>query len=298
MREHVLSHDGREVCRPKPTRPWTFGYNRCMVGQVVGNYRLVAEIGRGAMGVVYRAIDVYLGRPAAVKLVAAPRLDNREALRRFEREGRAASSLAHPNICTAFEIGQWRGQPYIAMELLEGRTLERRLEQGPLPPAEVLDIAISVTNALEAAHGIGIVHRDIKPGNIFLTTAGRPKVLDFGLAKVKRQPPAQPLGDAAATIATFATLPGTVLGTLAYMAPEQFRGEPVDGRADLYSLGVLIYEALTGALPLRGSATPAPGAFGPIIVRLIAPEPSARFENAAAVRQALAALAKSQPAAG
>jgi serine/threonine protein kinase len=269
-----------------------------MVGQVVGNYRLVAEIGRGAMGAVYRAMDVYLGRSAAVKLIASQYLDNREALRRFEREGRAASSLAHPNICTVFEIGHWRGQPYIAMELLEGQTLERRLAQGPLPPAQVLDTAMAVANALEAAHGIGIVHRDIKPGNVFLTTAGRTKVLDFGLAKVQRQEPAQPLGDAAATIATFATIPGAVVGTLAYMAPEQFRGEPVDGRADLYSLGVLMHESLTGALPLRGSATPALGAFGPIVARLIAPQPGARFVNAAALRQALAALAKSPPAAG
>lgn len=269
-----------------------------MVGQVVGNYRLVAEIGRGAMGTVYRAIDVYLGRFAAVKLIAAPQLDNREALRRFEREGRAVSSLAHPNICTAFEMGHWRGQPYIAMEFLEGQTLELRLEQGPLPPAEVLDIAMAVANALAAAHAIGIVHRDIKPGNIFLTSAGRTKVLDFGLAKVKRQQPAQPLGDAAATMATFATMPGTVLGALAYMAPEQFRGEQVDGRADLYSLGVLIHESLTGTLPLRGASAPMPGAFGPIIARLIAPEPSARFEDAGTVRQALAALARPGPAAG
>ena len=232
----------------------------------------MTELGSGAMGVVYKAVDLYLGRFAALKLIVEKYARNREAVLRFEREGRAASALVHPNICTVFDIGDWQGRPYLAMEFLEGATLEQRMKSGPMAPPELLTVAGAVAAALDAAHGAGIVHRDIKPANIFLTSRGQVKVLDFGLAKMRRQTPSQPIGDSTATVATLMTLPGTLLGTLAYMAPEQFRGEDVDGRADLFSLGVLMYEALHGALPKRG-AVPSGDELARVIARLVAPRP-------------------------
>ena len=224
-----------------------------MIGQVVGKYRIIEEIGRGSMGVVFKAQDTFLGRFAALKIIAEKCLDDREALVRFEREGQAASALVHPNICTVFETGRWRDRPYMAMELLQGAPLSEKLQAGRMSLAEVLNVAIPVASALEAAHKLDIVHRDIKPANLFLTTRGQVKVLDFGLAKMRHRHLA-PLGDNTATVATFVTMPGTLLGTYAYMAPEQVRGEAVDGRADLYSLGVVLYEMLTGTLPVRGTS--------------------------------------------
>lgn len=251
----------------------------------------MAEIGSGSMGTVYRAQDTFLGRFAAVKLIAEKYLEDREALVRFEREGHAASALVHPNICTVFETGRWRERPYIAMELLQGMPLSDRIQSGRMEFGEAMDVAIPVLNALEAAHKLGIVHRDIKPANVFLTSRGQVKILDFGLAKVQRrhQPPI--LGEEMATMATFVTMPGTMLGTYAYMPPEQVLGEAVDGRADLYSFGIVLHEMLTGTLPVRNSriALLADG-LGLVVGKLIAVDRNARYRDAAEVREALTRL--------
>jgi serine/threonine protein kinase len=263
-----------------------------LIGEVVAKYRILEEIGRGSTGVVYKAQDTFLGRLAALKLIAEEFLEDREALIRLEREGRAASILVHPNVCTVFDTGRWRNRPYLAMELLQGVPLSQHMRTGPMGIAELLNVGISVASALEAAHKLGIVHRDIKPANLFLTTRGQVKVLDFGLAKLRRRRLA-PLGDNTATIATFVTMPGTILGTYAYMAPEQVRGETVDGRADLYSLGVVLYEMSTGSLPVSGtSMAPLPAGLGPVIGRLIAPDRDARYRDAAEARAALDNLRK------
>jgi serine/threonine protein kinase len=262
-----------------------------VIGEVVARYRILEEIGSGSMGIVYKAQDTFLGRFAALKLIAEKYLEDREALVRFEREGHAASALVHPNICTVFDTGRWRDRPYLVMELLQGSPLSERMHAGRMKLGEVLDIAIPVAGALEAAHRLGIVHRDIKPANLFLTSRGPVKILDFGLAKVRRghQPPM--LGEEMATMATFVTMPGTILGTYAYMAPEQILGEAVDGRADLYSFGVVLYEMATGALPVRGSPmAPLPDGLGAVIGRLIAPERNARYRDAAEACEALQTL--------
>jgi serine/threonine protein kinase len=181
------------------------------------------------------------------------------------------------------------------MELLTGQALDDRLASGPIPAGQLIEIAIGVTSALEAAHAIGVVHRDIKPANLFLTTSGQVKVLDFGLAKVR--PPATPLGDDAATISMFATRKGTILGTLAYMSPEQVCCEPLDGRADLYSLGVVLFELATGQLPGRGSATieALPAGLGPIVAKLIARDAHLRYQTAREAREAFERCAGNRP---
>lgn len=257
-----------------------------MIGQTVSKYRILEEIGRGAMGIVFKAQDTYLGRLAALKILAEKLVNDPEMLHRFEREGAAASALNHPNICTVFEAGSWQGRPYLAMELLSGQALDHRLTAGPIPAHQVIDIAIGVTSALEAAHAIGVVHRDIKPANLFLMAAGQVKVLDFGLAKAP--PPPSQLGDDAPTAVLFATRKGTVLGTLAYMSPEQVCCEPLDGRADLYSLGVVLYELATGKLPVRGSENIAelPAGLGPVVAKLMASDPRMRYQTAREARHA------------
>ena len=267
-----------------------------MIGETVSKYRVIEEIGSGSMGTVYKAQDTFLGRFAALKVIGEKCLDNREAVYRFEREGRAASALAHPNICTVFDTGQWRDRPYMAMEFLEGATLAARMRAGRMPSADVLRIAIPAASALDAAHRAGIFHRDIKPANLFLTSTGRLKVLDFGLAKIRRQPVAVSAGAGgeAATVATFVTTPGTILGTLAYMAPEQVLGGEVDGRADLYSLGVVLYAMCTGALPGRGtSMAPLPAGLGAVVARLTASDRGARYSTAAELRRELERLSGS-----
>ena len=257
-----------------------------MIGLTISKYRIIEEIGRGAMGIVFKAQDTSLGRFVALKIVAEKLVNDPEMLCRFEREGGAASALNHPNICTVFESGSWQGRPYLAMELLTGQALDDRLASGPIPAGQLIEIAIGVTSALEATHAIGVVHRDIKPANLFLTTSGTVKVLDFGLAKVR--PPATPLGDDAATVAMFATRKGTILGTLAYMSPEQVCCEPLDGRADLYSLGVVLFELATGQLPGRGSATieALPAGLGPIVAKLISRDAHMRYQTAREAREA------------
>ncbi len=260
-----------------------------MAGELISKYRILGELGRGSMGTVYKAQDQYLGRLAALKLLSERYVDDREALRRFEREGRAASALAHPNICTVFDTGVWQGRPFLAMEFLEGMTLAERMKRGPLALAEVCCVAGSVASALAAAHAAGIVHRDIKPANLFLTSRGQVKVLDFGLAKMKRSH-AMTVGapEETATVATFVTMPGTVLGTLAYMAPEQVLAQEVDGRADLYSLGVVLYEMCTGTLPVRGAPLATlPGRLRPIVEKLIARDRNERYAGASELLAAL-----------
>ena len=261
-----------------------------MIGEVVGKYRILAEIGSGSMGTVYKARDTFLGRPAALKLIDGKYLQDREALARFEREGHAASALIHPNICTVFDTGRWQGRPYLVMELLEGRSLAERMQAGRMENGELLSIAIPIAGGLEAAHKLGIVHRDIKPANLFVTTRGQAKILDFGLAKMRHRSPAP--DEEMATVVTFVTAPGTILGTYAYMAPEQVRGEAVDGRADLYSLGVVLYELSAGTLPLRGAPmAPLAEGLGAVIGRLIAAERNLRYRDAGELRAALGKLA-------
>ena len=223
-----------------------------MVGQVISHYRVLEQIGSGGMGVVYRAHDTRLGRDVALKFLPPAVSQDPLALERFKREARAASSLNHPNICTIHEIDDVDGQPLMAMELLEGQTLRERLEgRQPLKFPEVLDLALQIADALQAAHAKGIVHRDIKPANIFITRDGRAKVLDFGLAKMES------LREAEADTPTEAgliTTPGMTVGTAFYMSPEQAASEPLDGRTDLFSFGLVLYEMATGRRAFSGNS--------------------------------------------
>ena len=225
-------------------------------GQSISHYRIVERIGRGGMGVVYKAEDLRLRRYVALKLLPGYLAADQEALKRFEREAQAASTLNHPNICTVYEVDDAQGLHFIAIELLEGETLKARIASGPLEIQEVLRIGVEICDALEAAHSAGVVHRDIKPSNIVLTRRGTVKLLDFGIAKCLGTEPVQE----AKTIATVPTgslelhltNPGTVLGTADYMSPEQARGQEVDGRSDLFSLGAVLYEMTTGKRAFQG----------------------------------------------
>jgi serine/threonine protein kinase len=229
-----------------------------MVGRTISHYRITAQLGAGGMGVVYAGEDVRLGRAVALKFVPEDLTDSR-ALQRLRGEARAASALNHPNICTIYDVGEYEGRPYLVMELLKGQTLRDLLTHGPARIHQTVDIGIQVADALDAAHGAGIVHRDIKPANLFLMERGAIKILDFGLAKhlvdQRREDPSRTVVPSTTTEPEPLTVEGVTVGTVAYMSPEQVTGELLDGRTDLFSLGIVLYECVTGRRPFAGKTS-------------------------------------------
>jgi len=251
-----------------------------LLGKIISHYQILSPLGKGGMGIVYKAEDTRLGRAVALKFVPEAMASDRNALERFQREARAASSLNHPNICTLHDIGEWQARPFLVMECLEGRTLGDRIRAGPIPIDDLIEYCIQIADGLDAAHAKGIVHRDIKPANIFVTNRNQIKIMDFGLAKVAAgwgtrsawigkagqlghsQSETVPMDDPV-------TSPGSTMGTVAYMSPEQASGEELDGRSDLFSFGTVMYEMATAASPFQGSSTPL------IFVAILHNEPTA-----------------------
>src|SRR4051812_35886496 len=282
-----------------------------MVGQSLAHYRIVERIGAGGMGVVYKAEDLRLGRVVALKFLSPELASSPTAVERFLREARTASSLNHPNICTIYSIEECDGQRFLAMELLEGRSLVDVIGGRPMAPDTVVELGIQIADALDAAHAQGVLHRDVKPANIFVTRRGLVKVLDFGLAKLALLARDSDAQDSNPTMAEMLlTTQGLALGTVAYMSPEQARGESLDARSDIFSFGIVLYEMLTGQQAFSGRTSavvfdailnrePAalslyrhdlPPALDAIVTRALDKSAVERFQSMAAVRDALAAL--------